>query len=240
MKVAERARLLAAAATVAGYSKRFSGKAAAPAEDSALAGQRPSVRALVIGINAYAQVRRDSRGIIAPGSGPGALDNAVTDAKAVHKALNAMRGGASTLILDCTKAKLEQALKDFRDSTGLCKERGMKVAAANNDSAAHRTLGVVFFAGHGLQLNKSNYVVPVDWVVPSANEDPKVMESDAADGCVSLESVEKMLSQTTMSAGAIFLDCCRDTPDFVAMAPTNKSRNIDVSAASDGVRSMDA
>ena len=107
----------------------------------------------------------------------------------------------------------------------------MKVTATN-DSAAPRTLGVVFFAGHGLQLNKCNYVVPADWVVPNANEDPRVMESDAADGCVSLESVEKMLSQTTMSAGSIFLDCCRDTPDFVAMAPS-KLRN-----ASGGTRSL--
>ena len=223
MKLLERRKLIAAASKLGGDSKRLTPVAPAPAQAPAVS-SRAHVRALCIGINAYAPVKRDSRGIVAPGSGPGALDNAVADATAVHEALNALPGGASTLLLDCTMAKLTQALKVFRDSTGLCKERGMKVVAGKNDSAAPRTLGVVFFAGHGLQLNKSNYVVPVDWVVPNANEDPKVMESDAADGCVSLESMEKMLSQTTMSAGSIFLDCCRDTPDFVAMA-TSKLRN---------------
>jgi hypothetical protein len=125
----EARRLLAAAANLGGDTKPLSDLAAAP-EGSARTGARACVRALVIGINAYAPVTRDSRGIIAPGSGPGALDNAVADAQAVHEALSKLPGAASTLLLDCTKAKLEAALKDFRDSTGLCKERGMKVVAA--------------------------------------------------------------------------------------------------------------
>ena len=223
----EAERFLKAATKLGGDTKRLSGVTAAPSEGLPTpSGPRATVRALVIGINAYAPVRRDDRGIITPGSGLGALDNAVADAKAVHEALSRLPGAASTLLLDCTKSTMEQVLKDFRDSAGLCKERGMKVVATKDGTSRPRTLGVVYFAGHGMQLNKSNYMVPADWVVPNANEDPRIMEGDAADGCVSLESVEKLLSQTTMTAGSILLDCCRNTPDFVALAPS-KSRGAD-------------
>jgi hypothetical protein len=121
------------------------GLAAAPAEGAAApADQRACVRALVIGIDAYA----------APPNGPGSLDNAVADATAVHKALSALPGAASTLLTDCSKTVLEQALVDFRDSTGKCKDRGMKVTAAAPAAAeaSSRVLGIVFFAGHGLQV----------------------------------------------------------------------------------------
>jgi len=142
-------------------------------------------------------------------------------------------GAASTLLTDCTKAEMELALKDFRDSTGTCKDRGMRVAAAPTAAApkSTRTLGIIFFAGHGLQLNNTNFMVPSDWRVPSLNDDVKVMEEDAADACVSLTSVEKMLSRTNMAAGAVFLDCCRNVPDFWAMMGA-KGRGVG------GVRSL--
>jgi len=174
-----------------------------------------TVRALVIGINAYFPATDRTT----PGSGPGALDNAVADARAMHAALSALPGAASTLLTDkdCTKAKLEAALRDFRDSTGSCKDRGMKVVATRARAEEVRTLGVIFFAGHGLQLGNANYLVPADWRVPTLNDDVKTMEEDAAEGCIGLTSVENMLSKTSMSAGAVLLDCCRNVPDFWAM-----------------------
>jgi ankyrin repeat protein len=188
-----------------------------------------TVRALVIGINNYKAVKRDADGVIVPGSGPGKLDNAIADAKAVHAALSALPGAASTLLEDCTKAALEQALKDFRDSTGVCKERGMVVkASADASAAASPTLGVVFFAGHGISLNNANYLVPVDWCIPNANRDVKLMEEDAAGTCVGLDTIERMLQRTSMFAGAVLLDCCRDVPDFKLLADREavKSRAV--------------
>ena len=216
MSKVEAKRFIAAAAKLAGTTQRL---APVPAH----ARPRATVRALVIGINAYLPATEPPK----PGSGPGALDNAVADARAVHAALSSLPGAASTLLTDCTKAQMEQALRDFRDSRGVCKDRGMRVsAAAGPEAEAVRTLGVIFFAGHGLQLSKANYLVPSDWRVPTLNEEVKVMEGDAADACLSLDTVEKTLAQTSMTAGTVLLDCCRNVPDFLGMMQGLKSRVV--------------
>ena len=212
---AEARRFLAATAKLGGDTKRLSGLAAAPAEGiAAAAGARACVRALVIGINAYA----------APPNGPGKLDNAVADATAVHKALSALPGAASTLLTDCSKTVLEQALVDFRDGTGKCKDRGMKVTAAPaSPEASSRVLGIVFFAGHGLQVSGRNYLVPSDFRVPNKNPKLEVMLRDTAKACVPLGEVEQLLEDAGMLAGAVLLDCCRNVPDFLAELGATRS-----------------
>jgi hypothetical protein len=210
----EAKRFLSAAAKLGvggGDSKRLAGAVAAPAS----VGSRVRVRALVIGIDAYAHPV------------PGKLANAGADAKAVHAALAALPGAASTLLLDCSKAAFEAALIDFRDGTGVCKGRGMSVtAAAATQAAAVKeppTLGVVFFAGHGLQVSGRNYLVPSDFKPPSKNDNLAVMLKDTARACVSLEAVEEVLEDAGVSAGAVLLDCCRNVPDFLAALGAKRS-----------------
>ena len=151
----------------------------APA-DAPLPGAPARVRALVAGINAYGSPV------------PGRLDNAVSDARAIHAAMSSLPGAQSTLLTDCSKAAFEQALMDFRDGTGVCKGRGMKVTAAPETAAAasERTLGVFFFAGHGLQVSGKNYLVPSDFKVPNRNDKLEVMLRDTAKVCVSLDEIE--------------------------------------------------
>jgi hypothetical protein len=212
MRVAERLRLLEAVAPAPAPTPA---PAHAPASTPAPAsvGSRVRVRALVIGIDAYAHPV------------PGALANAGADAKAVHAALSALPGAASTLLLDCSKASFEAALTDFRDGTGACKGRGMRVTAAPaaTKAPAERTLGVVFFAGHGLQVSGRNYLVPSDFKAPPANDNLAVMLKDTARACVSLEAVEEVLEDASVSAGAVLLDCCRNVPDFLAALGATRS-----------------
>jgi hypothetical protein len=221
----EAKRFLHAAAKLGGASKRLPPNVqradeAAPAEVPVpAAGQaRASVRALVIGINAYAPV-------------PGALHNAVADAQAVHAALSAFPGAVSTLLTDCSKAQLEQALKEFRDSMMACNEeeeeecisRGMQVTATKAKAAsaapADKVIAIIFFAGHGLQVAGRNYLIPVDFRVPKKNDNAEVMWSDTAHACVSLDLVEMFLGQAVkfFAAGVVLLDCCRNVPDFLAV-----------------------
>ena len=213
----EAKRFVSAAAKLGGDTKRLAGVvAAAPAESAAAApaGQRACVRALVIGIDAYSE---------APG-GPGALDNAVADATAVHAALSALPGAASTLLTNCSKAALEAALVDFRDGTGACKGRGMKVTATPASPAtSSRVLGIVFFAGHGLQVGGRNHLVPSDFRVPNSNPKLEVMLRDTARACVPLSDVEQVLEDAGMFAGAVLLDCCRNVPDFLAALGATRS-----------------
>jgi hypothetical protein len=209
MKPVERRMFLSAAAAPAPNTLP---PAPAPAPAAAPVGVRARVRALVIGINAYAQPV------------PGALDNAVADAQAVHAALSALPGAASTLLTDCSKVALEAALIAFRDGTGVCKGRGMSVtdaaasaAAAAASKEAAPVLGVFFFAGHGLQVSGRNYLVPSDFCVPSKTDNSlALMLKDTARACVSLDAVEEAMEDACVSAGAVLLDCCRNVPDFLA------------------------
>ena len=202
MKLAERRRLLAAVTPSA-----VPVPTDAPAESPATA--RVRVRALVVGINAYGTPV------------PGKLGNAVADAKAVHAAVCALPGAASTLLTDCSKAAFEAALTDFRDGTGVCKGRGMRVVDA--DVQQERTLGLVFFAGHGLQVNGCNYLVPSDFRVPTRNDKLEVMLRDTAKACVSLPEVEQVLEDAGVFAGSVLLDCCRNVPDFLAELGAKRS-----------------
>lgn len=178
---------------------------AASIDEAAAAAALLLVRALCVGINAYSSPV------------PGALSNAVADAHAVHEVFNGLPGAQSTLLTDCTKAELQAALKDFRDSCGLCVQRGMRVTAASAPDAARgaHTLAVFFFAGHGLQVSGRNYLVPSDFKPPRRNE-LKVMLRDTGDACLCLDAVEEALHDAHVTAGAVLLDCCRSVPDFLA------------------------
>jgi len=189
MKLLERRRLIDACAAPA------SPQSAAPAP----ARPRALVRALVVGINAYCTPV------------PGALQNAISDAKAVHAALSSLPGAVVMLVTDCGKAAFEEALTRFRDGAGACAGRGVSVK-----SSAAPVLGLVYFAGHGLQVAGRNYLVPADFRAPARNERLDVMLRDTARACVSLDDVNERLDEAGVSAGSVLLDCCRDVPDFLA------------------------
>ncbi len=131
----------------------------------------------------------------------------------MHKALSALPGATATLLTDCTKAALERALRDLRDSVAT---RGMRVAADVPDAP---TLALFFFAGHGLQVSGRNYLVPSDFAPPAARADKlEPLLRDTARDCVSLDLVQEMLEEAGVAAAAVWLDCCRDVPDFLAAA----------------------
>ena len=81
----------------------------------------------------------------------------------------------------------------------------------------------MFFAGHGLQVNGRNYLVPCDFRVPPRHDKLEVMLADTADACVSLERVEAVLAAASVFAGSVLLDCCRNVPDFLAALGAKRS-----------------
>src|SRR5882757_5677775 len=88
--------------------------------------------ALVIGNSAYRTVT--------------ALPNPAHDAQAVGQML-AAAGFDVILALDLTQADMRQSIRDFAAS----------VTAKGPD-----TVALVFYAGHGLQVDGENFLVPVD------------------------------------------------------------------------------
>jgi uncharacterized caspase-like protein len=70
--------------------------------------------------------------------------------------------------------------------------------------AANKSVGLFFFAGHGLQLSWRNYLVPVDAKLGGAEEIPQ--------RCVDLSSLIGGISKANNPMNVVVLDACRDNP----------------------------
>ena len=113
-----------------------------------------------------------------------ALPNPTSDARAMAEALRS-DGFHVIEATDVDRAALERALLDF-----LRKAPGAK-------------LRLLFYAGHGIQVDGNNYLVPVDATVES--------KSSALFELVDIDRILKGLDDEA-HANVIILDACRDNP----------------------------
>src|SRR3954470_2241909 len=130
--------------------------------------------ALVIGQSAYRSVP--------------ALPNPANDARAVTQMLTDSGFEVSTTA-DLSQGQMREAVSDFAG----------KVAAKGAD-----TVALVFYAGHGLQIDGENYLVPVD-------VDPK-READIPIQAVRLNDVLNTLTSVPSKMRILMLDACRNNP----------------------------
>ncbi len=137
--------------------------------------------ALVIGQSAYRTVT--------------ALPNPANDAKAMSQLL----GDAGFEVT--TASDLSQ--KDMTDRVG---DFAAKIAAKGPD-----TVALLFYAGHGLQIDGENYLVPVD-------VDPK-READIPFQAVRLNDILNTLNSVPSKMRILLLDACRNNP-FPAISQT--------------------
>jgi tetratricopeptide (TPR) repeat protein len=112
------------------------------------------------------------------------LPNPRRDAEAVAQALREA-GFQTTVTGDLDRAAMRKALRAFRD------------AADKADWA------LVYFAGHGIQIGKANYLIPID----AALRD----ERDVEDETVSYSEVERAI-EGARALRIIILDACRADP----------------------------
>jgi uncharacterized caspase-like protein len=130
--------------------------------------------ALVIGQSAYRAVPE--------------LPNAANDAKGMTELLG-NAGFSVTTAPDLAQNEMRQAISDFAG----------KVTASGAD-----TIALVFYAGHGLQIDGENYLVPVDL-------DPK-READIPLQGVRLNDLLNTLGALPTRARIFMLDACRNNP----------------------------
>ncbi len=124
----------------------------------------------------------------------GRLQNAGNDAELISDSLGKM-GFDVSMHLDLTEDQMGEAIDEFAD------------LARSADVAA------VYFAGHGLQRNGGNYLMPVD----------AVLRSEAAierEG-IALSSLMDVLEDVPI--GLMFLDACRNNPFAEQVLSTAKS-----------------
>ena len=130
--------------------------------------------ALVIGQSAYKSVP--------------ALPNPANDAKAMSQLLTDS-GFEVSQASDLSQNQMRQTVSDFAS----------KVAAKGAD-----TVALVFYAGHGLQIDGENYLLPVD-------VDPK-READIPLQAFRVSDILNTLTSVPSKMRIILLDACRNNP----------------------------
>ena len=117
------------------------------------------------------------------------LLNAREDAKAVAESLEQV-GYTVTLKLDLTEKEMKSALRVFKSQIN----GGEEV--------------VIFYAGHGVQLGSSNYLLPTD--IAGENEE------QIKDEAIQLQRILDDMTEKKAKLTLVMLDACRDNPFKVA------------------------
>jgi uncharacterized caspase-like protein len=116
------------------------------------------------------------------------LLNPANDAKLIASNLESV-GFTVVLATDQTQSQMKSAIARFADDTA---------------KAGNGTIAIVYYAGHGVQIDGTNYLVPVDVSANSA--------TDIVIGAVSASDLLKTLELARAKVNVVVLDACRDNP----------------------------
>jgi formylglycine-generating enzyme required for sulfatase activity len=132
------------------------------------------------------------------GANIGPLPNPVNDATDIAATLRSL-GFDVTLVLNATRQQMEEALVAFRHPL---RPGG---------------IGLFYFAGHGAQVEGTNYLIPI-----GANVEQAVTTKAAS---VSAEQVLASMTAAGTALNILILDACRNNP-FLSRWPVRASRGL--------------
>ena len=115
------------------------------------------------------------------------LNNPVNDANDMASALQSL-GFTVDKILDGNLDQIENAV----------------IRLKNRLSVSKNSYGFFFYAGHGVQSNGVNYLIPVGVSIPS--------ENFLRDRAVSVQALLRELNDAGNDLNVVVLDACRDNP----------------------------
>ena len=127
------------------------------------------------------------------------LTNPVNDAAAIADLFRKASFDVVGLRDDLTNAEMRRALRDFSDKT-----RDADIA-------------VIYYAGHGIEVDGTNYLIPVDAAIER--------DTDAYDEAIALERILQAV-EPARQLRLIILDACRDNPFAKKMKRTLASRAL--------------
>ncbi len=127
------------------------------------------------------------------------LPNAIADGRLIAKSLKAVGFQNVTLVENADRASMERALRTF------------------SDAADQASVAVVYYAGHGVEINGSNYLVPIDAHLRQ--------DRDVEIEAVKLDTVLQM-SEGARRLRVVILDACRNNPFLVAMKRSISTRAV--------------
>jgi PQQ-dependent catabolism-associated CXXCW motif protein len=115
------------------------------------------------------------------------LRNAGNDARKMEQALRSA-GFETTLRIDAKRRNLYQVIDAF----------AMQIAGSPD------TVGLFYYAGHGIQANGNNYLIPVDADIETEGD----LEAEAVDA----GKVLRAMAEAHNRLNIVVLDACRDNP----------------------------
>jgi uncharacterized caspase-like protein len=127
------------------------------------------------------------------------LPNPANDAPAVADLLKAVHFDSVQLKLDAGIADLRRAVSDFADL------------------ASDADIAVVYYAGHGMEIDGNNYLVPIDAKL--------ARDFDVDDEAMSLDRVLRAI-EPARRLRLVILDACRDNPFLKTMKRSVGSRSL--------------
>jgi Caspase domain len=127
------------------------------------------------------------------------LNNPTNDAAAMETMFRAAGFDAVMRANDLGVAAMRRALRDF------------------SNTAHDADIAVVFYAGHGIEVSGTNYLIPIDAVLER--------DIDARDEAVSLDRVNEIL-EPAKRLRLVILDACRDNPFVRSMRRTLATRAV--------------
>jgi uncharacterized caspase-like protein len=114
------------------------------------------------------------------------LNNSVNDAKSMSLVLRKL-GFKVFDVIDASKTEMTRAIEQMQ-----------------NELKGQQAVAMLYYAGHGLQLDWHNYMVPVDAKLQEA--------TDVALQTVDIEQVIRVFKESGTRINIIVLDACRDNP----------------------------
>ena len=114
------------------------------------------------------------------------LPNAVNDARAMSTLLKKDLNFEVIELIDANKVTMEQAIRDFAARLG------------------EKSAGLLYYAGHAMQISDRNYLLPVDAAVAKG--------SDFAGKAIDVGNILKQMGATKSPVKIVILDACRDDP----------------------------
>ena len=127
------------------------------------------------------------------------LPNVPNDAAAMAALFKAARFDAVEVKHNLGIAELRRALREF------------------SRQAAGADVAVLFFAGHGIEVDRTNYLIPVDARLAA--------DLDVEDETVSLDRVLQLL-EPAKRLRLVILDACRENPFAAGMKRTAATRSV--------------
>jgi formylglycine-generating enzyme required for sulfatase activity len=128
------------------------------------------------------------------------LTNPVNDATAISEMFKRAGYDIVELKLDLKALEMRRALRDFADQ------------------ARDADIAIIYFAGHGIEIRGTNYLIPVDAVLER--------DIDADDEAVSLDRLLSIV-EPARQLRLIILDACRDNPFSKTMKQAVASRSVE-------------